>query len=250
MKQENNNEPIILGELKKEKSSKPLFVIIVFILIIGVCIYLPSIQDYLVHGNGKVPEFYRSLVKAEESEEDLPINPKTTTTTTTAIIDDNLTLIKADTVLNVDNIYLEKITLKNKTISYKITSRNEINLNNYFYYLEIYNHNGTLLGTIKLSGTSYSVSAIKNINVNFATNDSKYYARLFNAQNELSVLNINDLTCKIDNSTFKFTFKDNLLNNFEIDNQAVDLNDNPFYSVNTESKLIKYDMTLKGYDCK
>ena len=44
MKSDNSNEPITLGILKKEKSSKPAFVLICFMLLLGTCFGLPYIK--------------------------------------------------------------------------------------------------------------------------------------------------------------------------------------------------------------
>ena len=57
-----NNEPIILGTLKKEKASKPLFVFIVLILVIGTCFALPYIQDYLTNGEGPIVDLYNKVI--------------------------------------------------------------------------------------------------------------------------------------------------------------------------------------------
>ena len=43
MKSDNSNEPITLGILKKEKSSKPAFVLICFMLLVGTGFGLPYI---------------------------------------------------------------------------------------------------------------------------------------------------------------------------------------------------------------
>ena len=51
MKSDNRNEPITLGILKKEKSSKPAFVLICFMLLLGTCFGLPYIKDYINNNN-------------------------------------------------------------------------------------------------------------------------------------------------------------------------------------------------------
>ena len=58
----NSNEPIILGTLKKEKSSKPLFVLIVFIFILGICFLLPSISDYMANNDNAITRFYNNYI--------------------------------------------------------------------------------------------------------------------------------------------------------------------------------------------
>ena len=47
----NNNEPIVLGTLKKEKSSKPVFVFIVLGILIASVFAIPYVEDYLQDPN-------------------------------------------------------------------------------------------------------------------------------------------------------------------------------------------------------
>ena len=54
----NNSQPIVLGELKKEKSSKPFLAIIIFTLLLGTCFGLPYIKEYLNTENNSVTVFY------------------------------------------------------------------------------------------------------------------------------------------------------------------------------------------------
>lgn len=78
MKDENNNDKVIvLGTLKKEKSSKPIFVIIVFILLIGTVFAFPYIKAYL--GD----DFNINDLLNKKSTTTKPITSTTTTTTTT-----------------------------------------------------------------------------------------------------------------------------------------------------------------------
>lgn len=59
--QNNNSQPVVLGELKKEKSSKPILAIIIFALLLGTCFGLPYIKDYLNTENNKVTELYQTI---------------------------------------------------------------------------------------------------------------------------------------------------------------------------------------------
>ena len=288
----NANEPMILGELKKEKSSKPLFVFIVFALVLGTCFGLPYLEKYL-----------------NKEEEGYYFNENfTTTTTTTPQIDDGLTILKKDTVLSVDNkLFLENITINNDTISYKITAKSAENLDLAFYYLEIYDNTKTLLGKNKLTGYVGTASNNKNEKLAFNANSSDYYLKLINLEEEnLPDLTQELLTCTLNNNTYSYTFANNALtiikhtyinnnqsdlNNYVSDlnknkgksdliktyegseseiiegegnftfNATLDLNhikitdlgeyiDSNYYNYGTLSKLINYDMTAKGYDCK
>lgn len=75
MENNNSNEPIIMGELKKEKSSRPIFVIFLFMLLIGIVFGLPYIKDYIsnndnllhLHSNKKPIEESITCIKEKES---------------------------------------------------------------------------------------------------------------------------------------------------------------------------------------
>lgn len=285
----NNNEPIVLGELKKEKSSKPLFVAIVFILVLGTCFGLPYLEKYF-----------------NKEEEGYYLNDNNPTITTTKT-DTSLTLLEKDAILTDEKIFIENIKISNNKISYKITAKASDNLSLKFYYLEIYDINQKLLGKIKLTGYVGSASNNKTDDLSFKTNSSGYYLKLINAENEnIADLNVNTLTCSLNNNTYTYTFENNLLTvvkqelsesnkedlntymtsltnskaksdlikTFEGSISAVEESDNGYtftatldlskikvtdlgdyadynyYSYNTLSKLISYDMIFKGFDCK
>lgn len=82
MENNNSNEPIVLGEIKKEKSSKPFFVFLIFALIIGVIFGLPYIKEYMSSNDNPVTEFFNKLLKEENSEQPITTTAKKTTTTT------------------------------------------------------------------------------------------------------------------------------------------------------------------------
>lgn len=73
----NDKDIKVLGILKKEKSSKPFFVLFVFVLIIGFCFGLPYIKAYL--GDDYTLD---SLLNKQTSS----TSTTTTTTTTSAVV--------------------------------------------------------------------------------------------------------------------------------------------------------------------
>ena len=187
----NNNEPIVLGELKKEKSSKPFFVFLVFALVLATCFGLPYIQDYLVNGEGPIVDFYNKLTGNEVvSENNNNIsnnnsnndNNSQTTTTKTIKVDESLTLLKSDTTLNLDNVYLQDISIVDKSVSYKIMASSSMNLDEMSYYLEIYDNNGVFLGRIKLYGNIGTISITQTSPIEFNT-FSSYYVKLVKLEN-------------------------------------------------------------------
>lgn len=119
--QNNNSQPIVLGELKKEKSSKPFLAIIIFALLLGTCFGLPYIKEYLNTENNSVTDFYRKYVK-KYFEKDTTNTPNTPT--------DNQT---TEPVINKYTCTIETTTTYNEKIEYtyiftdnKLTSINEV----------------------------------------------------------------------------------------------------------------------------
>ena len=186
----NSNEPIVLGELKKEKSSKPFFALLVFTLVLATCFGLPYIQDYIVNGNGPIAEFYNKIIGNEITTNNIESNEPTTTKT--VILDPSLIELKSDTILNINDIYLQNISIKSSTISYRIMARTSYNLDDLYYYLEVYDNKGVLLTRIKLTGNVSTASITKTNNVTIKNLD-KYYVKVINSENEsLEELNVNN----------------------------------------------------------
>ena len=214
-----NNNPVVLGELKKEKSSKPILVLLVFILVLGVCFGLPYINTYLSTESNSFTNFVNKYLGkyVNNDNSSTPVNNSTTTTTTTTTtkkVDDGLKELSTNTVISLNNIYLENIVISNNNnLSYKISSRSTVNLDLEKYYLEIYDSNKSLLKTVKLTGYASTVSNVINKVVNI-NNSSKYYLKLTSLDETKLVditLNNNVLTCKKDNNTYKYTFNEGLL---------------------------------------
>ena len=117
----NNSQPIVLGELKKEKSSKPFLAIIIFALLLGTCFGLPYIKEYLNTENNSVTDFYRKYIR-KYFEKDTTNTPNTPS--------DNQT---TEQVINKYTCTIETTTTYNEKIEYtyiftdnKLTSINEV----------------------------------------------------------------------------------------------------------------------------
>lgn len=117
----NNSQPIVLGELKKEKSSKPFLAIIIFILLLGTCFGLPYIKEYLNTENNSVTDFYRKYIRKyfEKDTTNIPNTPSDNQTT--------------EPVINKYTCTIETTTTYNEKIEYtyiftdnKLTSINEV----------------------------------------------------------------------------------------------------------------------------
>ena len=117
----NNSQPIVLGELKKEKSSKPFLAIIIFALLLGTCFGLPYIKEYLNTENNSVTDFYRKYIRKyfEKDTTNIPNTPRDNQTT--------------EPVINKYTCTIETTTTYNEKIEYtyiftdnKLTSINEV----------------------------------------------------------------------------------------------------------------------------
>lgn len=117
----NNSQPIVLGELKKEKSSKPFLAIIIFTLLLGTCFGLPYIKEYLNTENNSVTDFYRKYIRKyfEKDTTNIPNTPSNNQTT--------------EPVINKYTCTIETTTTYNEKIEYtyiftdnKLTSINEV----------------------------------------------------------------------------------------------------------------------------
>ena len=110
-----------LGELKKEKSSKPFLAILIFALLLGTCFGLPYIKEYLNTENNSVTDFYRKYIRKyfEKDTTNIPNTPSDNQTT--------------EPVINKYTCTIETTTTYNEKIEYtyiftdnKLTSINEV----------------------------------------------------------------------------------------------------------------------------
>lgn len=118
----NNSQPIVLGELKKEKSSKPFLAIIIFTLLLGTCFGLPYIKEYLNTENNSVTDFYRKYIRKyfEKDTTNIPNTPSNNQTTEPVINKYTCTIETTTTTYN------EKIEYTYIFTDNKLTSINEV----------------------------------------------------------------------------------------------------------------------------
>lgn len=177
----NDKDVIVLGTLKKEKSSKPIFVIFVFVFLIGTCLAFPYIKALI--GDDFT---LNDLLNRKNNNMTSPVVTTSTTTTTTST-----TTTSTTTVNNNSNI----LTCIYRNYEYIYTFDNENNLmkieNNYTYSNEnesIYNdtllnykiksNNVNSLGgksTIVTSDNNFKYTAIIDNDANFRDIDINYY---------------------------------------------------------------------------
>ena len=80
---------IVLGTLKKEKSSKPFLVLFIFILLIGTCLAFPYIKAYLGDDFN-----LDDLLNRNNTTTTKPITTTTSTTTTSEVINNTILTCK------------------------------------------------------------------------------------------------------------------------------------------------------------
>ena len=177
----NDKDVMVLGTLKKEKSSKPVFVIVVFVFLIGTCLAFPYIKA-LIGDDFTLDD----LLNRNNNNTTSPVVTTSSTTTTTST-----TTTSTTTVNNNSNI----LTCVYRNYEYIYTFDNENNLmkieNNYTYSNEnesIYNdtllnykiksNNVNSLGgksTIVTSDNNFKYTAIIDNDANFRDIDINYY---------------------------------------------------------------------------
>ena len=80
---------IVLGTLKKEKSSKPFLVLFIFIILIGTCLAFPYIKAYLGDDFN-----LDDLLNRNNTTTTKPVNTTTSTTTTSEVINNTILTCK------------------------------------------------------------------------------------------------------------------------------------------------------------
>ena len=303
----NNNEPIVLGKVKKGSAGKPMAVVIIFLFIGSIVLFLPTIINYFgdyniidLAKNGQIVDFFinhdnyvnqpisNNNQENETKEEDVLLNSKSTITK--------------------DNFTLTNFTLTKENINFEINTTNIINFDEESYYL-ILTKNNKIISTIKLTGTVTS-------NTKFTFEFAKTLQDIIEVKGKIKKINENDypsftvlsdesglgsLICSKDKYKIEYILTNNqltrlketytyldkgnqteYLNEFDkytkISNEInssnalstitetysgftfttdIDLNtyiaktkNYNYYSLNTKTNKIQYEMTAKGYDCK
>ena len=230
----NNNEPVVLGRIKKGKTGKPLVVLIYFLLIGGIIFILPSIVKYFgdynvidLIKNGEIIEFitdHDAFIERKEREEN-PISTTTNSNTNTDII------INSKAIITYNNFNISEFNLTNESITYKVTTSNNINFDESNYYL-VLKQNNKVLYNIKLTE---EFKDSKEFTFKFKNKldsilEVKGSIREINEMEYPKVnLNNNILTCTLDDTTYDYTFNNNMLENVKETKKYKDDGDNKKY---------------------
>ena len=292
----NNNEPIILGTIKRGKTGKPIVVLILFLIVGIFVLFLPNISSYFGDNNileliknGEIVDFFIN----HDNYIDKPVNNKTT------IKVDEHKLINNKTIIEFSNLTLSDFNLTTKNISFNVSSNASLEESNYYLILEKDNKD---IEYIKLFNNENSFNFLDELE---NTLDIKGYVKFIKESDYPSIIlstdesGLSTLICKKDNLKYEYTFNKNLLirvketlnyNNTDLDkyyneyqkynNKVILINskngvatieenldgfifindldlsnytgtlEKNYYSLNTKSNKINFEMKAKGYDCK
>lgn len=154
----NNNEPIILGKVKKSGASKPILVIIIFLIVGSIILFIPTIANYFgdynivdLIKNGEIVNFFvnhdsyikKSIVEDDNKKEETKVN-----------------YIHSKTTIKYNGFYLNNFNINNTSISFDVNKEN-IDLDNYGYYL-ILKQNNKELEIIKITNDDNIIFTFNN----------------------------------------------------------------------------------------
>ncbi len=216
-----NNEPVVLGRIKKNKTGKPILVIIIFLFIGGIIFILPSISSYFEGYNvfdliksGEIIDFIANhdeyIKKAKEDN----------TMVTEPIEEVTPQLINGKTVLKYNNFTLSNFELSTKEIKFNINTETNINFDASNYYLVLTQDNKEI-AKIKLSkegkGTIQNSYTFNNelssiIEVNGIIKEIKSNTSTQTTTKEVTTPeSINNLVCSLNRNSYTYTFESNKL---------------------------------------
>ena len=234
----NLKEPIVLGQLKKEKSSKPIFVLLVFALLIGTCFGLPSIKKYLATNENDLTRFYHTYI-GKYFDDDVVVdnskkedNDNNKTSSDIKLIDDKTILVK-------DSITVSDIKINNNTITYSVSASINTYLDLVKYYIELYDENTSLIGRVKLTGLASSNNITNTQNLAFNVNSSVYGKMVLLNDDDYPDVNIERLVCKYNDNIYTYNFSDNKLRSIYHEYTFTNLDDLNVYVDSLNNSRIK-----------
>ena len=296
----NDNEPVILGKVKKGSAGKPLVVLIIFLFIGSFILFLPTIINYFgdynivdLIKNGEIVDFFinhdlyvEQPINNKDKEENKEIKPiliNTQTTITNNIITlDNFIFDKNSIKFNINNktnIKLEEnnyylvlsqndkelttIKIMGNEVNYKFKETLENTLevkgiiklireNEYPKFIVSSDESG--LGSLVCEKDNYKIEYILNNNnliriketLNYLDNTENYLTTFEEYSKKSTKLNASNATSIITENYSGFIFTSDIDLNIYT---GTEKNYN-YYSLNTKTNKIYFEMNAKGYDCK
>lgn len=205
----NNQEPIVLGRVKKGKTGKPILAIVT-ILLIGVLIYfLPNVQNYF--GDKSIIDLIMSgeLI-------DFIKNKNSNNNSNTNLVEEQFVIIENNTKLENSNLIIENLQLKDNVLFYKIKSRTATyDASKADLYLQIYVNKEKLVYTKSLDEIYTITEKEVKENVSFYKANNDYYAIIKNiTSNDIEEIVLSSdesglasLTCILNNDTYEYIFQ-------------------------------------------
>ena len=225
----NNNEPIILGKVKKSGASKPILVIIIFLIVGSIILFIPTISNYFgdynivdLIKNGEIVNFFvnhdsyikKSIVEDDNKKEETKVN-----------------YINAKTTIKYNGFYLNNFNINNTSISFNVNKEN-IDLDNYGYYL-ILKQNNKELEIIKITNDNNIIFTFNNeltslVNIEgiikeYKENDYPDY-KLSSDESGLA-----SMFCTKENDEYEFIFDNNKLTTIKENYNYIDNGNNTTY---------------------
>ncbi len=235
-------EPVVIGELRKEKIGRPMIVVELAILLIIVLVGLPMVNSMMNDENSVLYKFLNGNNSST--------NNNVTTSQTYVDAKKEQPLLKT-TSMKTGNLILKNFSLYNNTIKMTISSYNNIiNLDESEYYFEILsNQNSNKIAYVKLTGTyDYQEKELEfKTNVNFNSNIT-YLGKVVLMTDddypeyklETDESGIGNLTCKKDDRELDYVFSSDKLISFSDTNvvKKAGLTDEEYLSVLGDYKTL------------
>lgn len=194
-------EPVVLGRLKKQKSSKPAVVIICFMLLLGTCFGLPYIKDYINSKNDSFAIMVREILQKITGSDDEPVDNN--------LPMGDLHILNANTNIIYEGVNVTNVLLSDKTISYNVSSTSVSNLDEHKLFLEIYGMKD-LLTRVKLSGKLSAEATtvthkLYNLNINSGEN---YYGKIVSLKVDdyPDFESTDKMVCEFNNQSYTYEF--------------------------------------------
>lgn len=214
----NNNEPVVLGKVKKGSAGKPLVVIIVFLFIGSIILFLPTIINYF--GDYNIIDLIKNgeIINFFTNHDDFVKKSISSTSNKKEETKEESVLLNSKTTISKDNFTLTNFILTKENIIFDINTTTKINFDEQNYYLILTKNNNAFVN-IKLTGT--------------VTTNSKFTFEFNNAlqdtveiKGEIKIIKDNDypsftvssdesglgsLTCSKDNYKIEYILNNNQL---------------------------------------
>lgn len=253
----NNNEPIVLGNVKKGKTGKPLLVLILFLFIGAILLILPVLNNYFAGYNiielivnGELISFIQNH---EQYVNNTHLENKDNSTTTVVVEDEEkIVFINKKAVIKHNNFNISDFVLNESNIEYTINTTTSINFDKSNYYLILTKNNEKII--IKLTGEvngrkkyTFSflnaLSSIIEVEGTIKEISSSDYTNFNLSKNESG---IGQIFCTKDSETYTYIFNNNNLVNIREHFKYTKNKEEDYDIIFDEYMNIYHNITLLG----